>query len=125
MAEAKIKELSEIYELFQAPLGRIQVAAVQSVTLYGAEIWWRNQKNYQNEIQKLINQQACSITGIYLSTPTSASMSESGFISAHILLHFRKRSYTYRLHNLLDSISTKDILPITLQVEDGNAQPEN
>ena len=97
MAEAKIKELSKVYELFPALLGRIQVAAVQSMTLYGAEIWWRNQKNHQNEIQKLINQQACSITGMYPSTPTSALMSESGLISAHILLDFRNRSYTYRL----------------------------
>lgn len=98
---------------------------MQSVVLYGAELWWKNQKAHQNETQKLINRQARSITGMYLSTPVLALMSESDLISAHILLDFRQRKYAYRLLSLPESIPTKAILPVTLRTGDGNAQPED
>ena len=62
---------------------------------------------------------------MYPSTPVAALMSESGLIPAHILLDFRQRKYAYRLLSLPDSIPTKDILPITLRIGDGNAQPED
>ena len=54
-AEARIRGLSKTYGLLPALVREIQIAAVQSVVLYGAELWWKNQKNHQNEIQKLIN----------------------------------------------------------------------
>lgn len=72
----------------------------------------------------MIKRQARSITGMYLSTPIAALMSESGLIP-HILHDFRQRKYACRLLSLPDSIPTKDILPITLRVGDGNAQPED
>lgn len=78
MTEAKIKEVGKIYGLFPALIRQIQVKEVQSVALYDDEIWWRNQKNDQNKGQKLINQQACLITGIYPSIPISAFMGNSG-----------------------------------------------
>ena len=124
-AEARIRGLSKTYGLPLALVRRIQIAAVQSVVLYGVELWWKNQKNHQNEIQKLINRQARSITGMYLSTPVAALMNESGIISAHILLDFRQRKYAYRLLSLPDSRPTKDILPIILRIGDGNTQPED
>jgi len=33
----------------------IQVAAVQAVSLYGAELWWHGQNNQTQEVQKLLN----------------------------------------------------------------------
>ncbi len=125
IAESRIKGLSKTYGLPPALVRRIQVAAVQSIALFGAEIPWKNQKTYQNEIQKLINRQARSITGMYPSTPIAALMCESGLIPAHIMLDFRQRIYAYRLLSLPESIPTKDILPITLRRGDGNAQPED
>ena len=73
----------------------------------------------------MINRQACSTTGMHPSTPIAGLMSESGLIPAHILLDFRQRKYACRLLSLPDSIPTKDILPITLRVGDGNARPES
>lgn len=63
--EARIKGLSKAYGLCPALVRRIQIAAVQSVALYGAELWWKGQKNHQQELQKLINRQARFITGMY------------------------------------------------------------
>ena len=99
-AEARIRGLSKIYGLPPALVRRIQIAVVQSVVLYGAELWWKNQKNHEKEIQKLINRQARSITGMYLTTPVATLMSESGLIPAHISLDFRQRKYVYRLLSL-------------------------
>lgn len=62
-AEFRIKGLSKTYGLCPGLVRRIQIAAVQSVALYGAELWWRGQKHYVKDLQKLINRQARSITG--------------------------------------------------------------
>ena len=124
-AESRIKRLSKTFGLSSALIRRIQIAAVQSVALYAAELWWKNPKNHQIEIQKLINQQARSITGMYLSTPIDVLISESGLIPAHVLLDFEQRKYAHRIFSLPDSIPTKDILPIILRIGDGNAQPND
>lgn len=50
-------------------------------------------------------------------------MSESGLIPAHILLDYRQRKYAYRLLTLPDGNPAKEILPITLRLGDGDAQP--
>ncbi len=88
IAESRIQSLSKTYGLSPAIFRRIQIAAVQSVALYGSELWWKHPKTHQNEIQKLINRQARSITGMYPSTPIDALISESGLTPAHILLDF-------------------------------------
>ncbi len=52
-------------------------------------------------------------------------MSESRLLPAHVLLDFRQRKYAHRILSLLDSIPTKDILLFTLQIGNGNVQPED
>ncbi len=94
---------------------KIQIAAVQAIALFGAEIWWRGQKMYQEEIQKLLNRQARAITGMYRSTPVGPLMSESGLVPAHVLLDYRQRNYAYRLLTLPDGNPAKDILLVTLR----------
>ena len=112
--EVQIKGLSKSYGLCPGLVWRIQIAAVQSVALYGAELWWKGQKNYEKDLQKLMNRQAQSITGMYWSLPISHLMNDSGLLPAHILLDSRQRAYAHRIISLLDSILTKGILPITL-----------
>ena len=73
----------------------------------------------------MINQQACSIIGMYPSTPIATLMSKSGLVPAHILLDFRQYKYACHILSLPNSIPTKEIFPITLQVGDVNAQPED
>lgn len=99
------------------------MAAVQSVALYGSDLWWKGQKNHQQVLQKLFNRQARSITGLYQSTPIASLMSESELTPAHILLDFWQRRYAYQILSLPDNVPTKSILPHTLRVGDGNDQP--
>lgn len=109
---------------------RIQIAAVQSMALYGAELWWRGQKNHEHKVQQLLDRQARAITGMYSSTPIQGLMSEAGLLPAQILLDHRQRMYTYRLLTLPDDHPAKNILPISLRKRDASTtsaddQPED
>lgn len=61
-AEVQIKGLIRTHGLVHGLVRRIQLAVVQSTALYGAELWWKGQKNHKDTIQQLINRQARSIT---------------------------------------------------------------
>jgi hypothetical protein len=57
---------------------RIQVATVQSVALCGSELWWREQNNRVQEVQKLLNEQGRRITtGCFRTTPQGALMNDT------------------------------------------------
>lgn len=60
---------------------------------------------------------------MYRSTPIGPLMSEAGLIPAEIMLNERQRKYAHRLLTLLDGHPTKDILPVSLRLGDGSAQP--
>lgn len=88
-AELRIKGLARSYGLAPELVRRIQIAAVQSVALYGAELWWKKQKNHERKVQQLINRQARAITGMYPSTPIQPLLSKAGLVPAYILLDHR------------------------------------
>lgn len=102
---------------------RIHLAVVKPTALYGMELWWRGQKNHEQTLQKLINRQACSITGIYRSTSIHPLLSEAGLIPANILLDSRQKKYAYRLLTLPDEHPAKNTLPISMREGNGSLQP--
>ena len=120
-AEIQIKGLTRTYGLAPALIRRIQIAVIQSIALYGAELWWRGQKNHEHTLQKLLNRQGRAITGMCPSTPIHALLSEAGLIPAKLLLDSRQKSYAYRLLTLPDCHPTKHILPISLREGDENS----
>ena len=94
-AEIQIKGLTRTYRLAPALKRRIQIAAVQPIVLYGAELWWKSQKNHETTVQKLLNRQARAITGMYPSTPVHPLLYESGLIPAKLMLESRQKAYAY------------------------------
>jgi hypothetical protein len=78
---------------------RIQVAAVQAAALYGPGLCWEGQEERKTEIQKLVNCQARTITGILLSTGLCPLIKESGLRSAESLLNSRTRRFGLPLLN--------------------------
>ena len=54
-AENRLRSISSTYGLAAGLVRRVQIAVVQSVALYGAELWWKGQKQAENDLQKLIN----------------------------------------------------------------------
>lgn len=49
-AEIQIKRLTRTYGLAPALLRLIQIAVIQFIAFYGAELWWRGQKNHEDTI---------------------------------------------------------------------------
>ena len=86
-AEIQIRGLTRTYGLAPGLVRRIQIAAVQSIALYGAELWWKRQKNHEHKVQLLINRQARAITGMYSSTPVQPLLSKAGLVPAQVLLN--------------------------------------
>lgn len=72
-AEARVRSLCRGQGLAPALARRVQIAAVQAVALYGAELWWRGQKARTEGIQLMVNRQARAITGTFKTTPWAFS----------------------------------------------------
>ena len=122
-AEILIKGLTKTYGLVPGLVRRIQLSVVQSMALYGAELWWKSRKNHERTIQQMLNRQARSIIGMYPSTLLHPLLCEAGLIPASTLLDYRQRSYAYRLLYLPDQHPAKEILPASLRVGDISFQP--
>ena len=81
-----IKGLTKTHGLVPGLVRRIQLSVVQSTALYGAELWWKGQKNHERTMQQMLNQQAKSITGMYPSTPLHPLLCEADLAPASTLL---------------------------------------
>ena len=88
-AENRLKSISGTYGLSPGLVRRIQIAVVQSIALYGAEIWWQGQKTWAEDIQRLINRQARAITGALKTTPIGPLIKEAALTPAVSLLKDR------------------------------------
>jgi hypothetical protein len=97
-AEARVRSRGGNFGLSPENVRKIQVAAVQAVALYGAELWWDETKNHSRttDLQKLVNRQSRSITGMLRNTPIGPLVKEAGLRSADSLLANRQRRYATR-----------------------------
>jgi len=78
-------------------------ACVQSVALYGSELWWkisRQSKGRADEIQKLVNQEARAVTGCFRTTNAGVLALEAGLRPVEAQLNNRQRRYGIRLSGL-------------------------
>ena len=123
VVEIQIKKLTQRYGLVLGLVQQIQLSIVQSTALYGAKLWWKNQKNYKHNIQQLFNCQARSIIEMYFSTLLYPLLCEPGLILVSIYLNYCQRSYAHRLLSLQDQHPVKEILPVSLKKRDGGYQP--
>jgi len=62
---------------------RVQTACVQATALFGAELWWKGSDTYgsagrQDNVQKVINQEARLTLGAFRTTNQGALSLESG-----------------------------------------------
>ncbi|KAI9035824.1 ribonuclease H family protein [Aspergillus affinis] len=110
-AEARVLRLCQGHGLAPGLARQVQVAAVQSIALYGAELWWQGQRDRQEGIQLMINRQARAITGMLKTTPVGPLVREAGLIPAEVLLEARQLEYTNRLLGLPEDHPAKKILP--------------
>lgn len=102
---------------------RVQIAAVTSIALYGAEIWWRGQKTRERELQTLFNSQARAALGLFKSTPLRFLQEESGIPKAEELLNYRQNLFTLRALQKPAFHPSNDLLPSTFRFGEMDAQP--
>jgi hypothetical protein len=122
-AENRLKSISGTYGLSPGLVRRIQIAVVQSIALYGAEIWWQGQKTWAEDIQRLINRQARAITGALKTTPIGPLVKEAALTPAVFVLEDRQRRYALRALKLPIGHPINELLPPTIRYGDGDAQP--
>jgi len=76
-AMPRVRRLTGQMGLSPANCRKVMTACVQSVALYGSEVWWkisRQSKGRADEIQKLVNQEARAVTGCFRTTNAGAGL---------------------------------------------------
>jgi hypothetical protein len=72
---------------------RIQIAAVQTVALYGSELWWKRHEGRAQEVQKLLNEHGRRVTGCFRMTSQGALLKGAGLWPAKARLNNCVRRY--------------------------------
>ena len=122
-AENRLKAISGTFGLASGLVRRVQIAAVQSVALYGAELWWKGQKDAINKLQKLINKQSRAITGALTTSPIDLLLKEAEMTPAEPLLDHKQRKFTLRALKLPSTNPANQLLPPTLRYGDVSGMP--
>lgn len=95
---------------------RVAVAAVNSVALYGAEVWWRGQQDRAKCLQLLLNSQARAITGLLPSTPIPTLLAAACLPRAEELLDYRQRRFAVRALAAPQDHPTHQLLPANFRM---------
>ncbi|KAI7349592.1 hypothetical protein KC320_g5991 [Hortaea werneckii] len=90
---------------------RVVIAAVSSVALFGAEVWWRGQKDLERRLQLLLNSQARTITGLLKCTPIAFLLQAACFPYAGDLLDQRQTRFATRALAAARDHPTHQLLP--------------
>jgi hypothetical protein len=109
-AEARVRSLRGKFGLSPENVRKIQVAVVQAVAVYGAELWWDETKNIgrTTDFQKLVNRQSSSITGMLRTTPLGPLIKGAGLRSPDSLLENRRRRFATRTFELPEGNSISE-----------------
>jgi ribonuclease HI len=94
---------------------KVMTACIQSVALFGAELWWKGDavkgtKGRAAELQKMVNQQARAVTGCFQKTNRGALAMESGLRPATAQLENRQRRFGLRLLSLPDGDQAREVV---------------
>jgi len=101
----RLKRLTGQMGLSPANCRRVMSACVQSVAMFGAELWWkggnvRGTTGRAEELQLLVNREARATTGAFRTTNLGALSMESGLRPATNQLENRQRRFGLRLLGL-------------------------
>jgi len=104
-AMTRLRMLTGKMGLSPANCRRIMMACIQSVAMFGAELWWkggnvRGMTGRAEELQRLVNQQSWATTGAFRTTNLGALSMESGLRPAANQLENRQRRFGLRLLSL-------------------------
>ena len=104
-AMTRLRRLTEQMGLSPANCRRVMTACVQSVAMFGAELWWKGDNvrgtlGRAKELQVLVNQQAQATTGAFWTTNLGALSMDSRLRPATNQLENRQRRFALRMLSL-------------------------
>lgn len=88
--EDRVRRLATARGLMQRLVRKIQVVAVQAITLYSADVWWNGQKGWCEEYQRHINRYGMTVTRMVRSASKGVVISEASLPPALSLLNNRE-----------------------------------
>jgi len=101
----RLRRLTGQIGLSPANCRGVMTACIQSVNMFGSELWWKGDQvrgtmGRAEELQLLVNQQARATTGAFRTTKLGALSMESGLRPAVAQLEYRQRRFGLRLLSL-------------------------
>jgi hypothetical protein len=104
-AMAQVRRLTGQLGLTPSNCRKVMTACVQSVAMYGVELWWKGTGNRgtgdsAQKLQQLVNQEARAVTGCLWRTNSGPLVVEAGLRPATAQLDNRMRRYGLRLLSL-------------------------
>jgi hypothetical protein len=101
--QGRIMRISGKYGLNPVNARIIQTAAVQSIALYGPELWWDIQTGREKDLQNLVNESARCTTGMFQTTSVVPFIKELGFRPVLSLLNNSWGRFAKHLIKMPDS----------------------
>ena len=86
---------------------QLYTVCITSVSDYEVEIWWRNQKNYQNQLQKLQNTALHKILEVFKTSSAAAMELKADIKPVKIRLNKKCRKYALRVITLSENHSVR------------------
>ena len=114
-AMARLRRLTGKMGLSPDNCRKVMTACVQSVAMFGAELWWkgdhvRGTMGQVEEIQVLVNQEARATTGCFRTTNRGALSMESGLRAVTTQLENRQRRFGLRLLSLPQGDQVREVV---------------
>jgi ribonuclease HI len=114
-ALVRLRRLAGQMGLTSGNCRKVMTACVQSVAMYGMELWWKGEgkpgmRSGVGELQKLVNQEARAVTGCFRTTNLGALAMESRLRPAAAQLDNRQRRFAARLLSLPVGSEAKGIV---------------
>ena len=114
-AMARLHRLTGQMGLSPTNCRKVMTACVQSVAMYGAELWWKGDLaegtiGRAKELQILVNQEARATTGCFRTTNLGALSMESGLRSAPAQLENRQPRFGLRLLSLPEGDQAREVV---------------
>jgi len=101
----QLRRLTGQLGLSPANCRKVMTACIQSVAMFGSELWWKGDQvrgtvGQADELQLLVNQEAQATKGCFRTTNLGALSMESGLRAATTQLEIRQRRFGLRLLSL-------------------------
>jgi len=114
-AMTRLRRLTGQMGLSPANCRKVMTACIQSVAMFGSELWWkgdhvRGTMGQANELQLLVNQEARATTGCFRTTNLGALSMESGLRAATAQLENRQRRFGLRLLSLPEGDQARGVV---------------